>query len=355
MDCREPLTQTRAFGFAIHSATAPNRYPAFYVLLKSKTLDLNPRRWSTYISADHTVRAAHTVSAHAAAPETTFYKRVKCPIYMHESIQEISTRHTTFFRIITMNNHNAQNTPLISRKAFTTSRIVAALALFIAATTLLVANAGWLPRFMAPPSANEVELALRQAGLGPEQLTAAGTDSIGIERIIQNAFAHLDNNVAYTSAARNLGLAKAEYQDLFREVRSGVATDQQQADFTAATVAYDNAKTAWATAQANLVEAVTAEQTTSQRTIIQQLAANQRWQALPLEFSVIERTEPQWIDLREALANERISADLGETPDPEATTLLSQLRANPTVATAAANLNTNLNTNMTAWNNELGE
>src|SRR5262245_52337918 len=56
----------------------------------------------------------------------------------------------------------------------------------------------------------------------------------------------------------------------------------------------------------------------------------------------VERSESQWVDLREALANERISAADGVDPDANAHALLTQLRADPTVNAAASNLNANL-------------
>lgn len=247
------------------------------------------------------------------------------------------------------------NTPLFSRKAFTISRVVAAIALFIAASSLLIANAGWFPRFMAPPTPQELDLALRRAGLGPEQVTAAGADALDIGDLFENAYAHLDNNATYTLAASNLAAAKAQYQDLLREVRSGVAIAQQQEDFATATAAYSDAQDDWADAQANFIAAATADLVSEETDVLDQLRANQRWHSLPLEFSVVERTEEQWVELREALANERIAEEAQQAPDQDAQLLLSQLRIQTNVSAAAAHLNSNLITNNSAWQNEMME
>ncbi len=45
-----------------------------------------------------------------------------------------------------------------------------------------------------------------------------------------------------------------------------------------------------------------------------------------LQILVLDRPETQWVQLRDALANERISAALDEPPDPEAQAWLSDCR-----------------------------
>ena len=68
-----------------------------------------------------------------------------------------------------------------------------------------------------------------------------------------------------------------------------------------------------------------------------------------LEFLVVDRSEAEWIQLREGLANERVAAKLGQAPDPIARAALAEFRSHPLVAAARANLDANLAVVTTAW------
>ena len=68
---------------------------------------------------------------------------------------------------------------------------------------------------------------------------------------------------------------------------------------------------------------------------------------------VAERSEPAWVELRGALANERFAAQYGEEQDPAARTLLAITRADAQVAAARTGLDTNLTYLTASWNSAL--
>ena len=78
------------------------------------------------------------------------------------------------------------------------------------------------------------------------------------------------------------------------------------------------------------------------------MRSNEQWK-LPPAYLTVDMTEAERLDLRDALANERIALKREESPDTEAQQLLTTVRAMPTVASALANLETNLGLVEGAW------
>ena len=69
----------------------------------------------------------------------------------------------------------------------------------------------------------------------------------------------------------------------------------------------------------------------------------------------MERSEAQWVELRDCLANERIAAALDdEEPDDQAQATLAELRAQPQVAIAKANCDAGLDVVTDAWEQACG-
>ena len=63
----------------------------------------------------------------------------------------------------------------------------------------------------------------------------------------------------------------------------------------------------------------------------------------------VDRTETEWISLRDGLSNERIAARYGNEANGACQSLLSTARSNQTVAAAKANAVANLATVSAAW------
>ncbi len=92
----------------------------------------------------------------------------------------------------------------------------------------------------------------------------------------------------------------------------------------------------------------------AQRETLTAIRANAHWK-LPTEFLVVERTEAEWVELRAALANERIAARNEEAPNEQRQALLGTARANPAVAAAKTALDANLATVKQSWNTVTGD
>ena len=84
-----------------------------------------------------------------------------------------------------------------------------------------------------------------------------------------------------------------------------------------------------------------------------QVRANDAW-TQPTPYLTVERTQEQWVALRDALANERISAEAGEAADDGAVALLEQVRSDPSVSAALANIDANLALITATWESEIG-
>jgi hypothetical protein len=68
-----------------------------------------------------------------------------------------------------------------------------------------------------------------------------------------------------------------------------------------------------------------------------------------LQYLVKARSEADWVALRDALDNERVSLKLGEDPDQASQALLATVRADPAIAAAKTNLDTKLGAVTAAW------
>ena len=78
--------------------------------------------------------------------------------------------------------------------------------------------------------------------------------------------------------------------------------------------------------------------------------ANRSW-ALPTQYLVKDRTEPEWVELRAALATKRISEQYEDEEFPASVqAYLAAADAVTEVATAKVALDSNLASVQTAWN-----
>lgn len=199
------------------------------------------------------------------------------------------------------------------------------------------------------PTADELAAAMLRIGLGPAQLTAAGGSPSTVATVVGDS---LDEMIANPAAIELADAAFAESKQqcdlLKRVIQSGQATPEQIDAYAVAMTQLSLAEAQRQSVLNGLVSSATESLNESQQSTLAAIRGNGNWD-LPIEFLTVDRTEPQWVQLREALANERISAKLGQEPDPEAQSLLQQLRSDPSVATAKANLDANLTVVTVAW------
>lgn len=206
----------------------------------------------------------------------------------------------------------------------------------------------------APPSANGTAVTLLRVGLGPEAIAASSVASTSVADMVtdlQQSSPAQGNELALADAA--YATARQERDALRRLVRSGQATPAQVLELAQAQQTLDTATTARQAVLDALFTAATSDLSTAQKDVLAEIRANARWK-LPTEFLVIERTQPQWIQLRDLLMEEKICAKIGDTMDPASVTALAALRAAPAVATAKAQLDANLAAVQAAWDLAVG-
>ena len=209
--------------------------------------------------------------------------------------------------------------------------------------------------FYPEPTAAQLASALIRAGLDAESLTAAGVLPNAVATVVGDVADYMtEHPAALELADADYASARQERDQLKRTIQSGRATQEQ-------VNAYPTAATGFAAAQAqrqdaldDISDAGTVSLSNSQRSALSAIRGNAGWD-LPLEFLAVDRTEPQWVQLRDCLANERIAGRLDEDPDADAQTALTQLRSNQQVATARANLDANLAVVELAWVQAAGE
>ena len=83
------------------------------------------------------------------------------------------------------------------------------------------------------------------------------------------------------------------------------------------------------------------------------LDANKNWDK-PVQYHAVNRGEPDWVALRDALANDRVSTRLGTEPNAAAHQLLATANANSAVATGSFNITNNLSALRPAWEQAVG-
>lgn len=234
-------------------------------------------------------------------------------------------------------------------------RFVAALALTSAAAVpcISIVRAQTAP---PPATPQALEIALHRLSLTPEALTAAGLSATEVSEAVNDLESEMDaEHVALAEADASYVQALRDRDRLQRVIQSGI---HEAADLPAYTSAVSQLNGAQSQRQAILDEmwsAGTGGLPQAKKNILATIRVNGHSWDMPIEFLTVERTETQWVELRDALANERISAAAGVPADPVSQALLAQLRADPTVSAAIANLASNLASATAAWNTAIND
>ena len=196
---------------------------------------------------------------------------------------------------------------------------------------------------------------MHRTGLTPEALAAAGLGEAGTMSV---GGAAQQANTGLVTSLRELdhavGQARKARDAAERKIQSGKASPEGIAAFPGLKQAFATASAARDTAVNGLFAAATESLNSTQRATLTAIRANAHWK-LPTEFLVVERTEAEWVELRAALANERIAARNEETPNQQCQALLGTARANSAVAAAKTALDTNLAVVKQSWDTVTGD
>jgi hypothetical protein len=214
------------------------------------------------------------------------------------------------------------------------------------------AAAAIMPPEVRPP---DFKVLLIRAGLDADALAAAGVSSGTVASVVAAAQTSMQANVnALVERDASFASARVEAERLKTLIESGRAAQEDVSSYTSASSSLTTATSQRQSTLDSVFAAATANLTSGQRTAITNIRANRSWN-LPLEFLVVNREQTEWVQLRDALANERISAKLGEDPDASAQMQLSNWRAHGSVAAARSALQSNLAQVRTNWNAAAGD
>ena len=205
------------------------------------------------------------------------------------------------------------------------------------------------------PETNAAERAryLHLAGLTPECLCAAGLSTSDVTSAITDAVGVIETNAAGLVTAETALLnTERELDELTRLIRSGTASTEQKATLTTVTAAAQAAESDWQDLLDGIHDAVCADVTTDEADRIATILGNDRW-SLPIEYKRANRTEAEWVALRNALAAERIAAADGEDLDSPFETLLLNARAEAGTAQAMSWMGSNLEAVKAAYDDAL--
>lgn len=192
---------------------------------------------------------------------------------------------------------------------------------------------------------------LTRAGLSPDALAAAGVSALSVSTIVSSALASVQTH------PQALALLDTSYADARREsdarrrrIQSGLGNEADVTVYQASSAAMNSSETQREVFITELLATATAGLPQEQRTALAAIRANSSWN-LPKQYMVVNRSQEQWVALRDALANERVAARLGEEPDPACQALLANCRANAAVITGTSGVAPeNLAAIRAAWN-----
>jgi hypothetical protein len=210
-------------------------------------------------------------------------------------------------------------------------------------------------RRRATPGRNEVIATMTQLGLDPDALAASGVTSDQVPPLFT------DLGTAMASAETGLIAADAacmssqqSQTSLENDVRAGKRGAETLASLQSAKTAAAAAISARDTLLESEFVAATASLNEGQIATLRAIRRNRHW-LTPMEYAVVDRTEAQWVALKDALAGEQIAAARGVSPSGAAHDLMMSASSVDAVSTAKTRLQTNGAAVKNAWMDALGQ
>ncbi len=200
-----------------------------------------------------------------------------------------------------------------------------------------------------PMSSHELRTMLVRAQLLPDSLAAAGVEPSQVGVLITAARSELDEQL---QTLRRVDALRQQHQSAVTMYRQLVgAENPTPQDRQLLAQAETDLKTATQQAESVISAIRAAAEATLTTDQVQALAAirTNKGREVPIEYIVVERTDQEWVELREALANVRIAAKHGVAPAEEALARVARADADPTVTIARADLDSRTTAIQQAW------
>ena len=201
-----------------------------------------------------------------------------------------------------------------------------------------------------PQTSQHLRGTLSRIGLTPEAFTAAGCSDADVSAAASVLNTHLlDNPDALSAADDACFTARIALVELEALIKSGKATEAEKATLPEVKAAIASAD---ADRDALLAEAfaiATVGLDSGELSTIMTIRGNSRWQ-VETYYLVIDRDQAGWVELREALDEQRIAAKYDEEVSSESLAVIANALGDSKVAAAKVNLDTNLTSIEAAWN-----
>lgn len=211
------------------------------------------------------------------------------------------------------------------------------------------------PSESMPRATDPFAATLIRAGLHPDALAAVGLTAASIEGAIGHCRSACEGSDAPIADCDDaVAELRPRVDRLRREVRSGLASEDQVAELARLKTDLEAAKAGQDAALVEIQNGICETATEAQVATLRTIYANRRWK-FPVQYLVVERSEADWIRLRNCLGEERTAPELGDEIDEACARFLAEVRAHPAVQEATACLDANCSSVEFAWNSALSD
>jgi len=196
----------------------------------------------------------------------------------------------------------------------------------------------------------DVEVMLLRIGINPEVLAAAGLSSGTVQSALAAEQVDLEDAVG-TLATHDAACAAARVQvdSLRRSVRSGNSSAEEVSELAMAKATLASATAARESFLAGVCTGLCAHVSEDATTAIERMCETKGWKTIPVAYRVEDRTEAEWLAIREALSAKKTHEKMGEDVPASATQLLASVAAEQDVATAISCCDSNLSGVQGVW------
>ena len=187
---------------------------------------------------------------------------------------------------------------------------------------------------------SELEVSLRRNQITPESLAALGLSGAQVETLLTQAHAALSSSVVNLRTAQSeFGEARAQEQILERKVRAGINRSESAQQLAAARTTLASKTEALNLQLAALKTAASAQVLgDGQTSTLSTIQANSTWD-MPVEYRCRSgASQAQWVELREALADQRIAQRENRELTFQSQQVLNAWHASAAVSAARTNL-----------------
>lgn len=211
------------------------------------------------------------------------------------------------------------------------------------------------PSVLAAFAESDAGMTLRRVQLSAPNLAAVGATGADVTAIVEDMETWVGDNTGEIAAAdAALASATQAWAACRAKIQSGQASQAECDGLAALETAKNNAQSTLSTLLDGAFDAAVDSLSSSEQDLAANLRANSSWRLAPY-FLVTNRSESSWVDLRNALDEQRIAAKYEEDASSAALAIISAALGDADIAAAKVDYEANLTAVETAWDNAVEE